>query len=234
MSVANKDGGLIANIPQSAFKIYENGVEQPTKSFRTEETPVSIGLVIDNSASMRPKRANVITASMILVNALSPKDEMFVVMFSHRDPLSSGAGHCRANLQHHLHVPSRLLAKDLARDFRMTCKLLLALTTLLALSGQESPKIVPGTLTLQEVVHLVKSGVSEELIVARVKRNAKPFDLSSDEILELKRSGVSETVIKFLLDPTAPLRPRPLLPTRRRSRQYRLLLRLRPLLTRWP
>jgi hypothetical protein len=89
----------------------------------------------------------------------------------------------------------------------MTCKLLLALTTLLTLSGQESPKIVPGTLTLQEVVHLVKSGVSEELIVARVKRNAKPFDLSSDEILELKRSGVNETVIKFLLDPTAPYAP---------------------------
>ena len=89
----------------------------------------------------------------------------------------------------------------------MTCKLLLALATFLALSAQESPKIAPGSLTLEELVHLVKSGVSEEIVIATIKKNAKPFDLNSDEILELKKSGVSQTVIKYLLDPTAPYAP---------------------------
>jgi VWFA-related protein len=82
VSVTGQDGHFIANIPESAFKIYENGVEQITKFFHAEETPVSVGLVIDSSASMRSKRANVITASMILVNAFNQKDEMFVVTFS--------------------------------------------------------------------------------------------------------------------------------------------------------
>jgi hypothetical protein len=82
--------------------------------------------------------------------------------------------------------------------------LLLALAAFLTLHSQEPPKAVPGSLTLEEVVQLVKAGVSEELVVARVKQNAKAFDLNSDEILELKKSGVSETVIRFLLEPSAP------------------------------
>jgi hypothetical protein len=93
----------------------------------------------------------------------------------------------------------------------MTSKLLslFALTALLALRGQEPPRIPPGTLTLEEVVRLAKSGLSEELLVAAVKRNAKAFDLNSDEMLELKKSGVSETVIKYLVDPTAAYAPPP-------------------------
>jgi hypothetical protein len=93
----------------------------------------------------------------------------------------------------------------------MTSKLalLLALIAILRLNSQEQPKVVPGSLTLEEVVQLVKAGVSEELVVARVKQNSKAFDLNSDEILELKKSGVSETVIKFLLEPGAPYTPPP-------------------------
>jgi hypothetical protein len=92
----------------------------------------------------------------------------------------------------------------------MTTKLLsfVLLTGLLTLNGQES-QVRPGALTLEEVVRLAKSGLSEELVVAKVKQNAKPFNLNSDEILELKKSGVSETVIKFLLDPTAAYAPPP-------------------------
>jgi hypothetical protein len=102
-------------------------------------------------------------------------------------------------------------ARSTAIGIRMTSKLafLLTLTVVLTLNGQEPPKIVPGSLTLEEVVRLANAGISEELVVARVKRNAKAFDLNSDEILELKKSGVTETVIKFLLDPTAPYAPPP-------------------------
>jgi Ca-activated chloride channel family protein len=59
ISVGDKDGKPITNIPQSAFKVYENGVEQPIKAFSNRDVPVSMGIVIDNSGSMRDKRASV-------------------------------------------------------------------------------------------------------------------------------------------------------------------------------
>jgi hypothetical protein len=78
------------------------------------------------------------------------------------------------------------------------------------LPAQEAdPKRQSTPLTLQEVVKLTKSELSEELIVARIKRNNRPFDLNGDEILELRKSGVSETVIKYLLDPGLPYTPPP-------------------------
>jgi Ca-activated chloride channel family protein len=81
-SVVDKNGRLITNIPQSAFKVYENGVEQPLKIFRREDVPVSMGIVIDNSGSMRDKRAKVAAASMALVKASNPEDEVFIVNFN--------------------------------------------------------------------------------------------------------------------------------------------------------
>jgi hypothetical protein len=85
----------------------------------------------------------------------------------------------------------------------------LIFVSFLLLFGQEpqSAPPVPGSLTIEEVLRLSTAGVTDELIVARVKRNAKAFDLNSDEIVALKKSGVSETVIKYLLDPTLAYSP---------------------------
>jgi VWFA-related protein len=81
-AVADKRGGLITNLPQSAFKVYENKVEQPIRLFRREDVPVSLGIVIDNSGSMRDKRARVEAAAIKLVKASNPQDEVFVVNFN--------------------------------------------------------------------------------------------------------------------------------------------------------
>ncbi len=81
-SVTDKNGKLLTNIPQSAFKVYENGVEQPLNLFRREDVPVSMGIIIDNSGSMRDKRTKVAAASMALVKASNPQDEMFIVNFN--------------------------------------------------------------------------------------------------------------------------------------------------------
>ena len=81
-SVVDKNGRLVTNIPQSAFKVYENNVEQPLKIFRREDVPVSMGIIIDNSGSMRDKRAKVAAASMDLVKASNPQDEVFIVNFN--------------------------------------------------------------------------------------------------------------------------------------------------------
>jgi len=73
--------------------------------------------------------------------------------------------------------------------------------------AQPTGRTVP--LSVEEVVRLTKSGVSEDLIVTEIKKNGKAFDLNTDEILVLRKSGVSDTVIKFLLDPSQPYTPPP-------------------------
>src|SRR5688500_14593891 len=65
------------------------------------------------------------------------------------------------------------------------------------------------SISLDEVIRLSRAGVGEELIVTKVKRGGKAFDLTTEEILELKKSGVSDNVIKTLMDPALPYTPPP-------------------------
>ncbi len=62
-------------------------------------------------------------------------------------------------------------------------------------------------LTAEEVVKLTRSGLAEEIIITKIKRNAKAFDLNTDELIDLKKEGVSDNIIKYLLDPTLPYAP---------------------------
>ena len=55
-TVVDRNGKLVTDLSQKAFKVYENNIEQEVRLFRHEDVPVSVGLVIDNSASMREKR----------------------------------------------------------------------------------------------------------------------------------------------------------------------------------
>ena len=82
VSVADKSGKLVTNLTQKAFKVYENGVEQPIKVFKREDVPISLGIIIDNSGSMREKRQKVEIASLDLVKASNPQDEVFIVNFN--------------------------------------------------------------------------------------------------------------------------------------------------------
>jgi Ca-activated chloride channel homolog len=82
VTVADKNGHLVTNLPQDAFAVYENGVLQPIKVFRREDVPVSMGLIIDNSGSMRDKRLKVESAALTLVKDSNPDDEVFIVNFN--------------------------------------------------------------------------------------------------------------------------------------------------------
>ena len=64
------------------FRIFEDKVEQKLSVFKREDVPVSMGLVIDNSGSMRDKRPRVNEAAITLVQASNPHDEAFVVNFN--------------------------------------------------------------------------------------------------------------------------------------------------------
>jgi VWFA-related protein len=81
-TVVDKSGRMITTLPQSAFHVFENGVPQQVKLFKREDIPVSMGLIIDNSGSMRDKRQKVAAAAVALVKASNPDDEAFVVNFN--------------------------------------------------------------------------------------------------------------------------------------------------------
>lgn len=81
-SVVDKSGKLVTNLPQNAFKVFENGAEQSIKIFKREDVPVSMGILIDDSGSMRDKRAKVAAAALALVKASNPQDEVFIVNFN--------------------------------------------------------------------------------------------------------------------------------------------------------
>ena len=63
-TVIDKKGNFVTDLPQSAFRVFEDGKEIPLKLFRREDVPVSMGLIIDNSASMRNKRKQVESATL--------------------------------------------------------------------------------------------------------------------------------------------------------------------------
>jgi len=73
---------LVTDLDRSAFTAFENGVPQATTSFHRDDVPVAMGIVIDNSGSMREKRDKVNQAVLNLIGASGPKDESFVVNFS--------------------------------------------------------------------------------------------------------------------------------------------------------
>ena len=81
-TVVDKNGHLVTTLTQEAFTVYENGVVQQIARFNREDVPVSLGLIIDNSGSMRDKRAKVAAAAIALVKDSNPDDEVFVVNFN--------------------------------------------------------------------------------------------------------------------------------------------------------
>ncbi len=82
VTVTDKKGDLITTLNKSNFEVYENKVRQDISLFSRADIPVSAGLVIDNSGSMREKRAQVNAAAMTFVKTSNPQDEMFVVNFN--------------------------------------------------------------------------------------------------------------------------------------------------------
>ena len=81
-TVLDQSGKSVQTLDKSAFTVYEDGVQQTIASFRHEDLPVSIGLLIDSSGSMYDKRAAVDKASLDFVKLSNPQDEEFLVDFS--------------------------------------------------------------------------------------------------------------------------------------------------------
>jgi len=80
-TVVDDQNRLITGLARDSFKVYEDGKLQEVTSFRKERVPVALGILIDNSGSMLPKRAKVNQAALRLVDASQQEDRVFVVNF---------------------------------------------------------------------------------------------------------------------------------------------------------
>ena len=81
-TVIDRQGGFVSNLEKQDFEVLEDGKPQPIRIFTNEDVPVTVGLVVDHSSSMKPKLVEVIAAARTFVKLSNPEDEMFVVNFN--------------------------------------------------------------------------------------------------------------------------------------------------------
>jgi len=81
-TVVDKDDHVITDLVQDDFKVFEDDLPQRITRFVREDVPVSLGILVDNSGSMRDKRHTVNTAALDFVKASNPEDEVFIVNFN--------------------------------------------------------------------------------------------------------------------------------------------------------
>src|SRR5438132_10025752 len=81
ISVLDKEGRPVNGLTKDHFQIFEDKIQQTIKTFKHEDIPLSIGLIIDNSGSMRNKRERVNSAALSFVRESNPDDETFIVNF---------------------------------------------------------------------------------------------------------------------------------------------------------
>ena len=81
-TVTDKNGRPVTDLTQNQFRVFDNKEEQKLKVFKREDIPVSAGIIVDNSGSMRDKRKGVNAAAMHFVKSSNPLDEVFIVNFN--------------------------------------------------------------------------------------------------------------------------------------------------------
>ncbi|HXW18257.1 MAG TPA: VWA domain-containing protein [Candidatus Acidoferrales bacterium] len=81
-TVEDSKGAFVPDLKEQNFHVFEDKAEQSISVFRREDVPVTLGLIIDNSGSMREKRAQVNAAALTFVKTSNPQDEVFVVNFN--------------------------------------------------------------------------------------------------------------------------------------------------------
>jgi len=81
ISVLDREGRPVNGLTKENFQIFEDKVPQTIKTFKHEDIPLSLGLIIDNSGSMRNKRERVNSSALAFVRESNPDDETFIVNF---------------------------------------------------------------------------------------------------------------------------------------------------------
>jgi Ca-activated chloride channel family protein len=82
VTVVDKRGGFVTDLARERFSVYDNGRREEISLFTKEDTPVTIGLIVDNSGSMGRKMGEVIVGTTALVRQSNPDDEIFTLAFN--------------------------------------------------------------------------------------------------------------------------------------------------------
>jgi Ca-activated chloride channel homolog len=90
--VTDANGDFVSRLTQEQFRVFEDGRQPPITLFRQEDTPVTVGLMVDHSRSMGPKLSEVSEAVAAFAHSSNPDDEMFVVDFSDNVSLEMPGG----------------------------------------------------------------------------------------------------------------------------------------------
>ncbi len=83
-TVTDRQGGFVSDLNEQGFEVYEDRALQPIRLFKSEDVPVTVGLVVDHSSTMGPKLPEVSVAAQTFVRSSNPGDEMFVVNFNEK------------------------------------------------------------------------------------------------------------------------------------------------------
>ncbi len=86
-TVLDKNGNFTSGLKKDNFKVYEDGVEQNVSMFSQEDVPISLGIVIDTSGSMRSKIDMVNKAALAFIKASNPDDQVFLIGFNDQTEL---------------------------------------------------------------------------------------------------------------------------------------------------
>lgn len=84
VTVRERNGGFVSGLKRDNFRVFENGAEQEIKNVFHEDIPVTAGLVVDSSGSMRTKLPEVAAAALTFARSSNKRDEMFVVKFNEK------------------------------------------------------------------------------------------------------------------------------------------------------
>jgi Ca-activated chloride channel homolog len=82
VSVESRDGGFVSGLSQEDFRVFENNRRQPITVFAHNDLPVTVGILVDESRSMGPKRPAVLTAALTFIGESNPADQVFVLNFN--------------------------------------------------------------------------------------------------------------------------------------------------------
>jgi len=82
VAVRDPHGGYLADLPQEAFSVLEDGKSRPVDFFSREDTPATVGLLVDNSGSMQPNLERVLAATRAFADSSNAEDELFVLAFN--------------------------------------------------------------------------------------------------------------------------------------------------------
>jgi Ca-activated chloride channel family protein len=81
-TVLDHKGKMVDGLKEDSFQVFEDGVRQKLSVFSHADIPVTLGIVIDDSGSMREKRQAVNTSALTFVKTSNPQDQVFVVNFN--------------------------------------------------------------------------------------------------------------------------------------------------------